>query len=193
MKYFYQPCKPFIVNQFFGENKACVSTDGKNHYMSCDGDNPPQGYRSLYGPRGHLGVDLRAFSGQELYCIQKGVVHSIDTNPRSGLDIRIITQIDDRKFKHIYEHLLGYQPKIGDIVETGQLVGWADNTGYSSSDHLHLQVEELVDRVWIPIDPLLLMESIFAKNILFTNNTLKYIKEQIALLADNIANWLRNY
>ena len=127
-----------------------------------------------------------------MYCIQKGVVNQIDTNPKSGLDVRIISNINDRKFKHIYEHLLGYQCKIGDIIETGQLVGWADNTGYSSGDHLHLQVEELIDGIWIPIDPLPLMSDMFAKDVLFYNNKLKYLFEQVALLTDKFASYLRS-
>lgn len=191
MKYFYKPLKPFAINQRFGENNSCVSLDGLNHVISCIGQNPPKGYKSLYGPKGHLGLDLAASHGQEIYCLQKGVVNQIDTNPKSGLDVRIISSIDGRKFKHIYEHLLGYQAKVGDLIETGQLVGWADNTGYSSGDHLHLQVEELIDGVWVPIDPLSLMADGFAKDVLWINNKLKYIKEQLAFLLDNYANKLR--
>lgn len=191
MKIFHKPLSPFILNQRFGENKACVSTDGQNRYITCDGLNPPMGYKSLYGDKGHLGIDLYAIHGQEVYCIQKGVVSQIDVNPKSGLDVRIISDIEGKRFKHIYEHLMGYQPRIGDVVETGQLVGWADNTGYSSGDHLHLQVEELVNGVWVHIDPLPLMSDSFAKDILFINNKIKYIKEQIALLTDRLANYLR--
>ena len=190
-KIFYRPTKPFTLNQRFGENKACVSIDGLNKYITCDGLNPPSGFKSLYGANGHLGVDIGAYHGQEVYCIQKGIVSWIDTNPKSGLDVRIISTINGKQYKHIYEHLLGYQPKIGDMVETGQLVGWADNTGYSSGDHLHLQVEEEIDNKFIPIDPLPLMSDKFAKDILLINNKLKYIQEQVALLMDNIANWLR--
>ena len=190
-KYFYQPLKPFKINQLFGENKACVSIDGKNTYITCDGLNPPLGFRSLYGSKGHLGLDLAAWQGQEVYCIQRGKVYQIDTQIRSGLDVRIETEIDGKKFRHIYEHLLGFQHKVGDTVETGQLIGWADNTGYSSGNHLHLQVEQNIAGEWIPIDPLPLMENMFAKDILSINNSLKYIKEQIALISDRLADWLR--
>ena len=195
MKYFYQPVKPFSINQTFSEKKACVSTDGTNKVISKspyhDSTVCPVGYKELYGDKGHLGTDIQTYHGQEVYCIQKGVVNQIDTNPKSGLDVRIITQIDGRKFKHIYEHLLGYQCKVGDVIETGQLVGWADNTGYSSGDHLHLQLEEMVGSTWVPINAMPLMEPRFAKDILAINNRLKYLQEQVALLADRIASWLR--
>lgn|SRR3990167_662310 len=192
MKYFYQPLKPFIINQYFGENKACISTDGLNKYISCDGLNPPYGYKTLYGTKGHLGIDLKASKGQEVYCSQGGKVVHIDTNPKSGLDVKIRTEMGGRIFKHIYEHLLGYQCNIGDIIETGQLVGWADNTGYSSGNHLHFEVQELTD-TWNSIDPLPLMEPIFAKDILWLKNKIKFIREEIAKLLDNFAFKLRVY
>ena len=191
MKYFFQPLKPFRINQKFGENKACVSIDGENRCITCDGHNPPSGYKSLYGSQGHLGIDLACYHGQEVYCAQRGKVYGIDTNLRSGLDVRVETEIDGQKFRHIYEHLLGYQYKIGDWVETGQLIGWADNTGYSSGDHLHFQIEKFINGVWLPVDPLLFLEPMFAKNTLAINNSLKYIKEQIALIADRLADFLR--
>lgn len=191
MKIIYQPVSPFVVNQYFGENKACVSTDGINKFITCDGNNPPQGFKSVYGPQGHLGIDLKAYRGQEVYCAQGGIVYAVDTNPQSGLDIRIESNIAGRKIRHIYEHLLGYQPKVGDKVETGQLVGWADNTGWSSNDHLHFEVLEEINGQWIHIDPMSIMEPSFAKNILAIKNTLKYIAEQVALLSDRLAHFLR--
>jgi len=191
MKYFYQPVKPFVLNQKFGENKACVSTDGQNRYITCDGLNPPMGYKSVYGDKGHLGIDLKASKGQEVYCAQGGVVYRIDTKPQTGLDVGIETTIDGRKFRHIYEHLLGYQPKLFDKINTGELIGWADNTGWSSNDHLHFEIHELINGQWVHIDPLEVMEDKFAKDILFINDRIKYIKEQIALFTDRLADWLR--
>lgn len=190
MKYFYRPVNPFFINQKFGENKACINS--LKNIITCDGLNPPPGYKSLYGPVGHKGLDLKCGHGQEVYCVQKGIVDFIDTKEKSGLDVRIITKIGGRTFKHVYEHLLGYQHKIGDLVLTGQLIGWGDNTGYSSANHLHFQLEELINGQWIPIDPLPLMEDKFAKNILFINNSIKYLFEQVALLNDRVADWLRN-
>lgn len=189
MKYLYQPVSPFFINQEFGVNRACVNN--VNKVITCDGDNPPYGFKSLYGPEGHLGLDLKAYHGQEVYCAQEGDVYKIDTNIRSGLDVRIESIVGGRMLRHIYEHLLGYQAKVGDRVLTGQLIGWADNTGYSSGDHVHFQVEELIDGEWRPIDPLPLMENRFAKTQLGINNTLKYLIEQVALLTDRVGSFLR--
>lgn len=190
MKILYQPLKPFIVGQGFGENRACVTTDGTKKVISCDGKNPPPGYKSLYGPKGHTGIDLRAYHGQELYAAAAGTVYSIDTDPKSGLDVRIESK-DGIKFRLIYEHLMGYQVKIGDKVEVGQLIGWCDNTGYSSGDHLHLSMEVYEKKEWKRVDPMLYMEPSFALTIRLQKNTIGYLKELLAKLLDNSAYKLR--
>lgn len=187
---FHWPVTPAIIGQYFGENKACVNLDLK--VISCDGANPPAGYKSLYGSAGHLGLDLGILKhGQEVYNAQKGMVSFIDTNPKSGLDVRVNSVIDGVEYKCIYEHLMGYQAKVGDIIETGQLIGWADNTGYSAGDHLHFQIEKNVNNVWIPVDPLPIMSNLFAKDVLYLNSKMKYISEQLAVLLDSIISWLR--
>jgi len=191
MKKIYQPVTPFHINQKFGENKACVSLDGKHTFITCNGLNPPKGFKSVYGANGHLGLDLRAGHGQEVYCALSGFVYFIDTHARSGLDVRVESMLGGRKIRHIYEHLMGYQPKKGDYVFTGELIGWANNTGWSSGDHLHFQVEEFIDGKWIPIDPLSLMEPTFARKILLQKSLIKYMKEVVALLSDRLADLLR--
>lgn len=184
MKPFFRPLKPFIINQKFGENKACVPIKGGN-VITCDGNNPPAGYKSLYGAGGHKGLDLYAKHSQPVYCSLDGVVYKIDTTEKSGLDVRVESQVGDRKFRHIYEHLLGYQPKVGDNVKSGDLIGWADNTGYSAGDHLHFQIEEYIGGKWVPIDPEGVLSNLHAQDI-------RSISETLARLADLIADLLRN-
>ena len=189
-KFLYQPLKPFSINQKFGENRACYrKVNDKYEILMCDGFNPPVGYTSLYGAKGHLGVDLASTHAQEVYCAQDGIVSFIDANIKSGLDVKIQTTFEGKTYTHIYEHLMGYQPQVGDFVRAGQLVGWADNTGYSSGDHLHF---ELWNEFGQSIDPIPLMENIFAKDALKFTDTLKYLTEQVALLADKIASYLRD-
>lgn len=190
-KEFYWPVSPRSLNQKFGENSSCVSLDGTNKVITCDGNNPPPGYKALYGPQGHLGIDIRAYHGQEVYCARDGVVSYIDTNPKSGLDVRVTSVVNGVEYKHIYEHLLGYKPKVGDKVMTGQLIGWADNTGYSSGDHLHFQIEKMIDGRFVPIDPLTVMDDIFALDILLIYNKILYLKEVVAKLLDTWGDKLR--
>lgn len=190
-KVIFQPVKPFTIAQHFGENKACVTLDGTNKVITCDGNNPPAGYKSLYGPEGHTGIDIIAQHGQEVYAAQDGKVYFIDTHPKSGLDVRIESEELGVKFRTIYEHLMGYQVKVGDTVEAGQLIGWADNTGYSSGDHLHFQLEVWNGTEWVKSDPLEYMDPMFALDALKLQNRIKYLQEQVAKLLDNAAYWLR--
>ena len=184
----YQPVKPFHVNQFFGGNGICISNDQYNRIIDCDGTKPPSGFRSLYGPEGHKGLDLKIWRGQEVYCARDGVVVYIDTDTRTGLDVRVESNIGGKKYTHIYEHLLGYAPQVGSKIMTGQLIGWADNTGYSSGDHLHFEVR---DEFGNSIDPLSIMYPTFAKDILLFSHKVKWLTEQVALLADRIGAFLR--
>lgn len=184
----YRPIKPFVINQYFGENKACIPTKG-GPVITCNGLNPPYGYKSLYGPKGHLGLDLRAYHGQEVYCALEGEVYRVDTSKRSGLDVRIISNMNGRKIRCIYEHLLGYQPQVGDVIPTGALIGWANNTGYSSGNHLHFQVEELKSGKWIPIDPLSIMDKVFAPDL---QPILARMSETLAKMFDTLADIIRS-
>ena len=185
-KFLFQPVKPFIINQRFGENQACVDIATGKKVITCDGNNPPAGYKSLYGAGGHKGMDLAAKHGQSVYNAGDGVVDAIDTNPKSGLDVKVISEHKGVRVKHIYEHLLGYQPKIGDKLKVGDLIGWADNTGYSAGDHLHFetQVWDAKGKKWIPTNPMLLMEPIFA---LTFAGMWRQVQEAIAKLAEYIA------
>ena len=190
-KVLYQPVKPFWINQKFGENNACVSLDGANRVINCNGHNPPPGYKSLYGPNGHGGLDLYTKHGQEVYHACAGTVYKIDTSAKSGLDVRVECNEGGLIFRLIYEHLLGYQAKVGDKVNVGQLVGWADNTGYSSGDHLHFQMELWKDGAWVKVNPMDYMEDLYALDASALINRIQYLKELLAKLLDNTAYKLR--
>jgi murein DD-endopeptidase MepM/ murein hydrolase activator NlpD len=183
-KQLFQPVKPFYLHQKFAENKACVDIETGSKVITCDGNNPPEGYRSLYGPKGHTGIDIAAYHGQPVYCAQDGTIYMIDTQPKSGLDVRVESTVNGRRFRHIYEHLLGYRPREGDTIKCGDLVGWADNTGYSSGDHLHFQVEEFINGKWVPIDPLSVMEDVFALEFA---GLWRQVQDLIARVAEFIA------
>lgn len=180
----FRPVKPYILNQRFAENSACVDLKTGRKVIVCNGLKPPVGFKSLYGPAGHKGIDIRAKHGQPVYCALDGTVVDIDTQPKSGLDVKIVSLWNGRKLKHIYEHLLGYQPRKGDFVPAGALVGWADNTGYSAGDHLHFQLEEEINGKWVPIDPDVLMSEFHAQDI-------SSIREQIARITEWITDLLR--
>lgn len=183
----FQPVKPFIITQRFGENRACKPLDGSQKTITCDGNNPPKGWVSLYGTKGHQAIDLKIKHGQEIYAAHDGVVYKIDTDPKSGLDVRI----EGDEYRTIYEHLMGHNVKVGDTVRTGQLIGWGDNTGWSSGDHLHFTLDVKNGDTWERVDPLKYMEPTFALTIRLQKDVIGYLKELVAKLLDNSAVKLR--
>jgi murein DD-endopeptidase MepM/ murein hydrolase activator NlpD len=123
------PIKPLRVNQPFGVNPDPV-VNGK--------------YLAL-GLKGHNGIDMWADHGQPVYAAHDGVVQPIIVDTYGGHGITILTMdvfdYEGRRarFKTIYWHFIAgsEQVKQGQLVKVGDLLGYADNTGYSWGDHLH--------------------------------------------------------
>lgn len=134
------PVKPFYVSQPFG------------------GDPTTYGQ---FGLKGHNGDDLRAYHGQPVYAAHDGFAfYEVDESQGHGVIV-----ISDRAFDHngqqcyaktIYWHFCDpvkepqYKSPItvdglsieinlgnGQPVKAGDLLGYADSTGFSKGDHLH--------------------------------------------------------
>lgn len=140
------PVKPLRVNQSFGENPQMYA-------------NPKYG-----GIKGHNGIDFRAMHGEPVYAAHDGTAYyEYDGGQGEGVVIRTNEAFDYEDgqsfYKTIYWHLcdqikepkftspvykaVGYRPdqtgvsQVGVSVKCGDLIGYADNTGASSGDHLH--------------------------------------------------------
>lgn len=96
---------------------------------------------------GHLGVDIAANIGTEVYAIDDGTVLRVDYIGTGGKTIHIQ---HSNKIVSKYLHLNGYAVNVGDSVSKGQLVGYSGNTGGSTGPHLHFQIE--VNRK--PVNPM---------------------------------------
>lgn len=199
MKFLYQPVKPFFINQAFGEDKSCIDlVTGKVTTKPNDATCPP-GTKSVYSQmKGHNGLDLQAYRWQPIYCAQSGRVDEVCTEIERGLGVGVRTLAPNGKwYRHRYWHLIALDVESGDELKTGDLIGYADSTGYSSGDHLHFELKE-VDKdgrvlnhdngYFGAIDPLPYMEPIYALDI---KGIVAKIAEITAKLADMLADWLR--
>jgi len=134
------PVAPFFVTQKFGGNGEYYRKNGINI-------------------AGHNGIDLRAGHGQAVYASHDGLAYYTDDDGSEGdgVVIKSIEKYDYEGqqvyFKSIYWHLCDphKEPKYASPVwkyaransgapmpvKKGEVVGYADNTGFSSGDHLH--------------------------------------------------------
>lgn len=195
---FYWPVSPVRISQHFGENKACVDTATGTKTVTCDGLNPPQGYKSVYSMMdGHNALDLDAKRWQPVYAAREGFVREVETEPSRGLGIGIEHDFGTQgRWKTRYWHLIAIDAHLGDYVYTGQLIGYADSTGYSSGDHLHFEVKPLNadgsnaqqdNGFFGAVDPRPLMFDIPAVEV----NTLRFSIEKIALALEAFIDRMR--
>lgn len=150
---------------------------------------------------GHNGIDAIAHRWAPIYAAQSGRVDEVCTEEARGLGVGVRTCAPDgRWYRHRYWHFIAIDVENGDEVQTGDLLGYADSTGYSSGDHLHFELKEVdkdgrvlnKDNGYLgAVDPLLFMEDNYALNIKGITSSIQIIREKLAILADHIADFLR--
>jgi murein DD-endopeptidase MepM/ murein hydrolase activator NlpD len=128
----YFPRKPLWTNQAFG-NVLPV-------------------YTSM-GLKGHNGIDFFAAHGDPIYAAHDGTAF-VETDSGQGHGVVLITHetfeynMQHVYFKTIYWHLIDNIPvKNGQQIKAGDLLGYADNTGLSTGDHLHFGLKPILPGV----------------------------------------------
>lgn len=215
-KFLYQPVSPFRVGQYFGEDRACLSeADNKTVIVKETNATCPPGTRSLYSrTNGHNGLDIQANRWQPVYASHDGIVTEVQTEIERGLGVGIVSN-EQRYFEEVgakshyktrYWHFIAIDVHLGEKVKAGDLIGYADSTGYSAGDHLHFELKPVtIEGQWPDgrpvyfntiqnnthlgaINPLPYMENVFALKFA---GFLRQFMEITARIADFIGDYAR--
>lgn len=107
------------------------------------GDGKYGGYKDL-GLAGHNGWDVSAITGTQILAVADGNVSAL-TDGGYGVNARLITQVDlNTKLEVVYGHLREIT-KTGEVA-AGDIIGYSNNTGFSTAPHLHFGTRPLVRR-----------------------------------------------
>jgi len=86
--------------------------------------------------RMHTGIDIGVPTGEPVCAAAAGIVEFCGEHRAWGKCIRI----DHGEFQTFYAHLDSIQVRPGMEVDSGQVIGKAGSTGWSSGPHLHFEV-----------------------------------------------------
>ncbi|MDZ4838859.1 MAG: M23 family metallopeptidase [Bacteroidota bacterium] len=108
----------------------------------CSYSAPVAGYvTSQFGPRTssryHYGIDLKLNIGDTVQSAFDGIVR-ISLYSSSYGNCIVVRHYNG--LETLYGHLSWRRVKVGDVVRSGELIGYGGNTGRSSGPHLHFEV-----------------------------------------------------
>lgn len=119
------PVNKVYITQFFGHTPFATAN--------------PQ----VYGSGGHNGVDFRASVGTKLKTALSGTVVAVgntdDSCPHASYGKWVFVR-HNNGLSTLYAHLSKIKVVPGQVLVTGDLVGYSGNTGYSTGPHLHFGV-----------------------------------------------------
>ena len=92
----------------------------------------------------HYGIDFNCAKGTEIQATGKGVVESVVEEAGYG---KCVVIDHGYGFKSRYAHMSSIQVMKGQEVGRGHLLGLVGNTGQSTGDHLHYEIEKDGERV----------------------------------------------
>ena len=92
-----------------------------------------------YNGKGHNGLDFRASVGTPIKSSLSGeVVSAIDNENVYGCGYgRWVMIRHDNGLNTLYAHLSVISVSKGQLVQTGQIIGYSGQTGYATGPHLH--------------------------------------------------------
>jgi murein DD-endopeptidase MepM/ murein hydrolase activator NlpD len=100
-------------------------------------------YQSI-GLKGHNGWDFGTKDAEPIYWDTdgRGMVIETSIDCYGGLGVVVNSEDNGKFYKHRFWHLKEFKCHTGQILEGGDLIGLADNTGKSTGPHLHRDLKE---------------------------------------------------
>ena len=96
------------------------------------------GWRDLWGRQdNHLGIDIPAPAGSNVYASQAGVVEYAEWHYSYG---NYIVINHGGGYTTLYAHNTSLAVSVGDTVEQGQVIAYVGQTGSASGNHCHFEV-----------------------------------------------------
>lgn len=96
---------------------------------------------AAYKGQGHNGVDFGVSVGTKVFTALSGKVIALNTKVASMCQYgKWVLVQHDNGLSTLYAHLSLVSVNTGDIVTTGQQIGYSGDTGYSTGPHLHFSV-----------------------------------------------------
>ena len=98
----------------------------------------------VFGTGGHRGTDFAAAGGTEIYAIADGIVTDATYHYSWGNYVQIYHGKDDQgnTYSTLYAHMISTPiVSAGQTVTKGQVIGYVGSTGYSTGNHLHLEMK----------------------------------------------------
>jgi murein DD-endopeptidase MepM/ murein hydrolase activator NlpD len=109
------------------------------------------------GSRAHLGIDIIATRGRDVWAVRPGLLRDrFDNTGTAGYGW---TLAGDDGVTYRYMHLDGFAPGLlpGARVIEGQVIGYVGSTGNDTYDNVHLHFEVRIDGTWVDPLPLLIV------------------------------------
>lgn len=96
----------------------------------------------------HKGIDFTPGSGQPVYASLDGIISQIDHRGGFGIHVYIdhivVINTEVQQWRTVYAHLqkdsVPLSLSVGQIIESGTVIGLVGNTGTSTGPHLHFEI-----------------------------------------------------
>jgi len=148
----FRPVKTNHLTQGFGEKNTnplllslyqSLGLKGHNGYDWRVENCQPTGCK-IYSPYFKMMIDGVKCEPVYWDCDIAGVVVELSQEYNEGFGVVVLTEDKDGIFKHRFWHLAEISCQVGQRLESGDLIGYTDNTGMSTGSHLHRDLKKLV-------------------------------------------------